>query len=323
MNLTLLSSNDLIVSTETAVQHERKATSAVLDHLREIERRRLFAELGYASLFEYCVKSLKYCNASAQLRIDAMRLAREVPEVLEKLDSGEVSLSSVATLQQFFRAEKKSGKSYAPSEKLDLVTQVEGKSREETQRTLSEISPASVIPSERARVLTPTQTEIKFVADEKMMNLIAELKALMNTPSPSYAEVLTFALQLALGEKKLTPQRRAQNQVRRETSQATSPNEGTGQQKEKTAPSKARPYIPIATLRTVTRKTENGCAFVSAVTGRRCEARNGLQIEHAHPHAKGGTDDPENLTLLCPAHQRTRAIMEYGQEKMLKHLDAT
>jgi len=216
-----------------------------------------------------------------------MRLAREVPEVLEKLDSGEVSLSSVATLQQFFRAEKKSGKSYAPAEKLDLVTQIEGQSREETQRKLAEISPASVILKERARVLTPTQTEIKFVADEEMMALIAEMKALMNEPSPSYAQILTFALHLALGEKKLTPQR--------------------------------RPYIPIETLRATARRSENRCALVSPSNGQRCESTQGLQVEHIRPFAKGGTDDPDNLTLLCPAHQRIQAIQECGAEKMERH----
>jgi len=176
-----------------------------------------------------------------------------------------------------------------------------------------------VIPLERARVLTPTQTEIKFVADEKMMKLIAEMKALMNEPSPTYAQILTFALQLALGEKKLTPQRRAQNQVRRETSRFTSPHEGTGQQKEKPESRKNRPYIPIETLRATARRAENRCAFVSPSNGQRCESTQALQVEHIHPFAKNGTDDPENLTLLCPAHQRFQAIQEYGAEKMERH----
>ena len=40
--------------------------AVVLHHLREVERRFLFAELGYSSLFEYCISELKYSAGSAQ-----------------------------------------------------------------------------------------------------------------------------------------------------------------------------------------------------------------------------------------------------------------
>lgn len=52
MNLKALTKQDLLLATERLVAQERRITSQILWHLYEIERRRLFAELGFASLFE-------------------------------------------------------------------------------------------------------------------------------------------------------------------------------------------------------------------------------------------------------------------------------
>lgn len=66
MELKSLSDPELLSSTRETVQRERELTGLVLEHLREIESRRLFAKLGFGSLFEYCVEELKYCAASPQ-----------------------------------------------------------------------------------------------------------------------------------------------------------------------------------------------------------------------------------------------------------------
>ena len=42
------------------VQEERELLTSVLAHLREIERRRLFCDLGFSSLFSYAVEKLGY-----------------------------------------------------------------------------------------------------------------------------------------------------------------------------------------------------------------------------------------------------------------------
>ncbi|MEI8347532.1 MAG: hypothetical protein WCG27_08690 [Pseudomonadota bacterium] len=55
----------LIESTAFVVKKEKVLTLQVLEHLAEMSQRKLFAVLGYGSLFEYCVKSLKYGGTSA------------------------------------------------------------------------------------------------------------------------------------------------------------------------------------------------------------------------------------------------------------------
>ena len=53
---------------------------------REIDSRRLYLEIGYASLWAYCTGALKYSEASAQRRIEAMRALREIPVLAEKIE---------------------------------------------------------------------------------------------------------------------------------------------------------------------------------------------------------------------------------------------
>ncbi|NNE07888.1 MAG: HNH endonuclease [Gemmatimonadetes bacterium] len=48
------------------------------------------------------------------------------------------------------------------------------------------------------------------------------------------------------------------------------------------------------------------CTFV-APDGTRCDATRHLQIDHVRPFALGGKHEPENLRLLCGAHNRREA----------------
>jgi 5-methylcytosine-specific restriction endonuclease McrA len=45
------------------------------------------------------------------------------------------------------------------------------------------------------------------------------------------------------------------------------------------------------------------CRYLYA-NGHRCSQMRYLQIHHVIPKAQGGSDDMENLTLLCPQHHR-------------------
>ncbi len=53
-----LSSEELLARTKNLVAEERRATLALIEHLQEIEARRIYAELGYASLWEFATRYL-------------------------------------------------------------------------------------------------------------------------------------------------------------------------------------------------------------------------------------------------------------------------
>ena len=56
MNLKHLTDKALLADIKKLAAEERSISVKVLHHLREIERRRLFSDLGYGSLYDYVIK---------------------------------------------------------------------------------------------------------------------------------------------------------------------------------------------------------------------------------------------------------------------------
>jgi hypothetical protein len=62
----------------------------------EVDSRKLYAGQGYASLFTYCVQVLHFSEHAAYLRIEAARVARRCPAILDKLSDGSLHLTAVS-----------------------------------------------------------------------------------------------------------------------------------------------------------------------------------------------------------------------------------
>ena len=88
MNLKRLTDSKRLNEIKKLVNDESKITGAIITHLEEVERRKLYSDLKYSSLFDYCVKELRYSEDQAYRRINAMRVSKKVPIIKEKIDSG-------------------------------------------------------------------------------------------------------------------------------------------------------------------------------------------------------------------------------------------
>ena len=64
--------------------------------------------------------------------------------------------------------------------------------------------------------------------------------------------------------------------------------------------------IPAAVRRQVWHRDGGCCSYVDRETGRRCNSRHMIEIDHILPYALGGGADPANLRLVCRAHHRHR-----------------
>jgi hypothetical protein len=202
-----LNSEQLVLKTKSLVHDEQKITAEIIEHLKEIDARRLYAERGYSSLYEFCLEELGYSEGAAYRRIAAMRLLRDVPEAKAALLAGEISLTNAATLNGFFYSEKKNRhKFYTQKEKLELVRKLKGKSKHETETLLRAISPRA-IPQERERLLTPTETEIRIVLHERVMKKLRRIKELTahQNPDPTYAELIEKMADELLKKIELAP----------------------------------------------------------------------------------------------------------------------
>ena len=74
-------------------------------HLGEYDRRRLSEEEGYQSTYSYCVRCLGYDESGAYRRIQAARVCKRYPYILDFIITGELSLSSLLLLPRPDRRE--------------------------------------------------------------------------------------------------------------------------------------------------------------------------------------------------------------------------
>lgn len=303
-----LSNEALLRNTQTLVSEERKLTTEILWHLHEIQVRKLYAEKGFASLFEYAVQALGYSEAAAGRRIAAMRLLVEVPEIELALKEGAVSLSTLSTIQCFIQ---RKDEPVSRQEKKDLVFALQGKSRRDCERELAILDPHAALPREKERVVSATQTEIRFVADDAFMEKLIRIRELDAhvTRGASYLELFHRMADIAI--KKLDPLT-----PKGDASKLTPPAESL----RKPVPSESNPgkkravsprFIPAALKREVWRRDKARCSFVSS-GGRRCTSKFGLQFDHQTPVALGGKATYGNLRLLCQAHNRYEARIKLG-----------
>jgi len=61
-------------------------------------------------------------------------------------------------------------------------------------------------------------------------------------------------------------------------------------------------YAQREIVRRIWEKSDNRCCWVDPETGRRCESRYKLQVDHRFPFSRGGKTDEENIQLLCANH---------------------
>ena len=194
MQLNNLSNNNLLICFENYVRRERKITAQVLECISEIDRRKLYIEKGFTSLFDYLVKAFGYSPGAAMRRIDAARLLQEIPEVAEKFEAGVLTLTQANQLQRASREFKKMTKSSVQtSHKRDLVLKIESSSQKQTEQIIAESFNLPAVPVQKENVhrdqsvtLTITFTPEQIKVLEQAQNKISH--AVLNK---NWAETIT------------------------------------------------------------------------------------------------------------------------------------
>lgn len=96
--LEILSDQELLNRTARLARGEARFTALLVAHLAEIDARRLYLGEGCASLFAYCVEVLGISEPAAYRRIQAARVARRFPLVLDYLSLGRLHLGALSVL---------------------------------------------------------------------------------------------------------------------------------------------------------------------------------------------------------------------------------
>jgi hypothetical protein len=284
------STMNIIARLKNLRHREHESTVEIIESLVQCNREKAYLEHGCSTLWDFLVREMHYSNAAASRRYKAMKCAERFPQVIEMLRTHQLSLSTLAQAESLLGEvndpdellERLAGKSHreverfvalerpVPRKPKEIVRRVAVKPKTSDMPLLE--SPATGPIEERITLRTSLSTE-KFEAFEQARAIVSRKQ-----PGATVEDVFNELVEFFLKHK--APKHRK--------------------------PAKPTPrtrHIPIATRDQVMLRDKQRCVFRSR-SGRKCDSTHNLQIDHIKPIALGGTHDPENLRVLCAAHNR-------------------
>jgi 5-methylcytosine-specific restriction endonuclease McrA len=324
-SLSHLSDGALLSGLSSIAARDRATTAELLAHLAEVDERKLYLPAAYPSMLEYCVHELRMSEDTALKRIRVARVAREFPDIFEMVADGRLNPSAVLLLKPYL----------GPDTAKELLGAAAHKTRSEIERMLAdrfpcldrpthlipiaeqvapgppddrgacangaappEVAPGPLeAPTPRTRVepLAPQRFALQVTIGQETHDKLRYLQTLLShrVPTNDLAGALDRALDLAIAQLE---KRKLAATSRPRSSRATSENPR---------------YISAEVRRKVCERDQGRCTFVSE-TGKRCEARDHLELDHVDPVARGGQATVDNLRLRCRPHNQLEAERMFG-----------
>jgi hypothetical protein len=327
-----LSDHDLLARVAALAGKEREASAELVAHLAALEARpSLYAAQGHGSLFSYCTQVLRLSEDAACNRIDAARVARRFPMVLDLLASGAVSLSTVRMLRPHL----------TPENHEAVLAKASGRSRPHVLELIAELAPRPDVPSSVRRLPSAARPEVAMASSTPPGEAAAvgapEPPSPILTPAPPPRPIVEptsperYRVQFTIGKESHDKLRRLQALLRREIpngdpaaifdravalllEKVEKAKLGTttkpGPIRRGTDKSRSR-HTPNHSRRVAWRRDDGQCGFV-APDGQRCTERAFLEFHHIEPYALGGPATAENIALRCRRHNQYEAELVFG-----------
>ena len=140
-----LSDLALIDEVKAVAIRERGATARLVALLAELDARRLYLGEGCSSLFTYCTQVLRLSEHAAYGRIEAARVARKFPEVLDLLAEGTVTLTTLTLL----------GPHLTPANHQQVLAEARHQTKREVEHLVARLRPQPSVPESIRKLPTP------------------------------------------------------------------------------------------------------------------------------------------------------------------------
>ena len=307
-----LSNSELLARVERLAQSEREATASLIVHLAELDARRLYLGEGCSSLFTYCMQVLHFSEHAAYGRIEAARTGRRFPAVLEMLEDGSITLTTVCMLAAHLTHDNH----------RELLAAATHKSKRQVEELVARLRPKPAVPATVRKLpatipilasppavdvapaatrpavvapLAPERYRVQFTASAETCDKLRLAQDLLRhqIPDGDPAKIFDRALNALLGDL-----------ARQKLAATDRPRGSRGS-------ARGSRHVPADVKRAVWLRDGGRCAFIAG-NGRRCAARGFLEFHHVTPHAAGGESTAANIQLRCRGHNGYEADLYFG-----------
>ncbi len=337
LNISVQQTRELDAEALRLVKLEENCSANLVVHLVEMHAKRVYLELGYSNLVEYCVNRLQLSIGQSRFRCQLAKLCTRFPLALESLAKGTLSITVLGKLSAYLN----------PSNCSQLLRDCKGMSRLQVQDYVAKLRDKMVakapvkeeaslfsakavnVPREKSSQgdflgsIKKTVVDFKPAASQAVMRFLASSPELLEKlerlaevdNKRSLKESLIDLLDKAVSDSldKRDPKKKLE---RREARQKAKSSKETKEQAQPKAVSKKNSrYIPSELRGLVYAEASYQCEFVGS-RGQRCSQRTGLQVDHIQPFALSGSSERENLRCLCAPHNLHEAKKKLGEEFM-------
>lgn len=299
MDFKLIEDRQLLKDIVVTSKKEKYFSTVFLFQLEEIDRRKLYCDLAYGSMWDYLMGEFDLTRSQTQTRICAVRFIRGCARAREAVASGELSLTAATLLGGHVRQEEKdTGEKYTLAQKNELVDLAKRKSVTEIEK---------ILHGKKSRMV-----KYKITISEETKKLFEEFKELKGAYSDEEVIVLCLKEKLAAIKNQVA--------VTKSSAQATVEVKEVSVTKKTVVAKKTGRYIAAAVKRKVLERAHHQCEHVNPETGKRCTEKRFLEFDHREPFsAFSSTIDvssEDNVRLLCHNHNIRSAVQYFGVEKI-------
>lgn len=282
------------------IKKEKEVFREILLHIAEVDRRRLFLRMGYSSLYVYLTERMGYDGGSAQRRLDAARLAQQVPSVIDSIDQGEITLAQVTFLQKSLRQNKQ--QQISAEAKAEIVETMKHKTFAETQVAVCKSLDIALKEAPKIRHQANESVRFEVTLTKDQWAKIQTMRELLSTtlPNGEWDQVLEYIAGKVIAQKTKAPKSPQPSK----TPQASNSSKLRQSQNSQHETSANRPSPVSEALKRQVLLRDKCCQYKSAKTGKMCGSKWNLQVDHIKPLWAQGTNELSNLRALCANHNQ-------------------
>ena len=176
-----LSDSELLAEVKSAVESERHAATRLIALLAHVDARRLYLGEGCSSLFTYCTQVLHLSEHAAYGRIEAARVARRFPLVLDLLARGAITLTTITLLAPHLTSTNHG----------DVLNEARHKSKRDVEHLVARLRPQPAVAATVRKL--PATPVTKVVAAPLVDSHSSEEPPVLAPPAAHRATVMPLA----------------------------------------------------------------------------------------------------------------------------------
>ena len=165
----------------------------------EMSRRRVFAELNYSGVFDYCLRRLGFSKEQSYYYKKVAEVSVRVPELKTAIVEGELSLSSARRIAPIL----------TPSNQAEWIGNAKSMKQSELEKAVTEVNPEAH-PRERIKPVAKNVSELRVTIDDETDQALTVLKDLLSQKlrrPASLEDVIAWAVKET--REKFDPEKKA------------------------------------------------------------------------------------------------------------------